>query len=224
MWLLKVAPDPSLGAHARNALQRSEFRRAARAVSHVHNRWGGVGGRVSLVNEDPFDALGLPPIYNVEGTAIQRAFLARAAAVHPDLVAGDDSERAAAALNKARAILEDPEKRAEVLLTRLGGPGKSEDKSLPAGFLMSILETREAVEQALASKDPAQRTRWEAWAQEQRGEYQRRVASLFAALGDSRDASTLRAVRQELNAWRYIERLIEQLDPDYDPAHRDFAD
>ena len=34
----------------------------------------------------------------------------------------------------------------------------------------------------------------------------------------------LREVRTRLNAWRYIERLIEQLDPDYDPARADFAD
>jgi hypothetical protein len=150
--------------------------------------------------------------------------LTRAAVVHPDLAVDDEADRAAATLNKAKAILEDPERRAGALLARLGGPGKSEDKSLPAGFLMSMMETREAVEEALASKDPGARARWEAWAQEQRGEYQRRVASLFAAAGESRDAPTLRVIRQELNAWRYIERLIEQLDPDYDPARRDFAD
>lgn len=176
------------------------------------------------MSEDPFDALGLPLKYDLEGAAIQRAYLMRAAAVHPDLAADEEADRAAAVLNKAKAILEDPERRAGALLARLGGPGKSEDKSLPAGFLMSIMETREAIEEALASKDPAARSRWEAWAQEQRGEYQERVASLFAAVRDSRDDATLRAIRQELNAWRYIERLIEQLDPDYDPARRDFAD
>src|SRR5262245_27211412 len=117
----------------------------------------------------------------------------RAAAVHPDLAADEEADRAAG-LNKARATLEDPERRAGALLARLGGPGKSEDKSLPAGFLMSIMETREAVEEALGSKDPSARARWEAWAQEQRGEHQRRVASLFAAVGDSRDAATLRAI------------------------------
>jgi molecular chaperone HscB len=176
------------------------------------------------VSDDPFEVLGLAPRYDLDASAIQRAYLARAAAVHPDLVADDEAQGGAAVLNKAKAMLVDPERRANALLTRLGGPGKSEDKSLPAGFLMSIMETREAVEEALASKDPAQRGRWEAWAQEQRGEYERRVVSLFAGVGDSRDPATLRAIRQELNAWRYIERLIEQLDPDYDPASRDFAD
>ena len=30
-------------------------------------------------------------------------------------------------------------------------------------------------------------------------------------------------IRESLNAWRYIERLIEQLDPDYSPAEADFG-
>src|SRR5205085_5199949 len=136
--------------------------------------------------------------------------LARAAAAHPDLGGGDDAEHQSALLNRAKASLEDPERRAGALLARLGGPGKSEDKSLPAGFLMSMMETREAVEEALAGKDPRERQKWEAWATEQRGEYRRRVAALFDSLGASRDAATLRAIRQELNASRYIERLIEQ--------------
>jgi molecular chaperone HscB len=177
------------------------------------------------VSEDAFDILGIPARFDVDANAIQRAYLSRAAAVHPD-AAGDteDAGVRSAALNRAKAILDDPERRANVLLERLGGPGKSQDKSLPPGFLMSIMETREAIEEALASKDSAQRQKWEGWAQEQRAEYQGRVAKLFGSLGDSRDPGTLQAIRQELNAWRYIERLIEQLDPHYDPARRDFAD
>jgi molecular chaperone HscB len=177
------------------------------------------------VSEDAFDVMGLPARFDLEGADIQRAYLSRAAAIHPDLATGhDEADVRSAILNRSKALLEDPERRANILLERLGGPGKSQDKSLPPGFLMGIMETREQIEEALASKDAGQREEWEAWAQEQRGEYQRRVAGFFEAAGQSRDPETLRAIRQELNAWRYIERLIEQLDPQYDPAHRDFAD
>jgi hypothetical protein len=51
----------------------------------------------------------------------------------------------------------------------------------------------------------------------QRGEYEGRVARLFA-----QGAETVE-IRRELNAWRYIERLIEQLDPNYDPGRADFG-
>jgi DnaJ-domain-containing protein 1 len=176
------------------------------------------------VTDDPFELLGLPARFDIKTKEIERAYLARAAAVHPDLAGGDDTPEQSAALNRAKAVLQEPELRANALLTRLGGPGKSEDKSLPGGFLMGIMETREAIEEALARGSQEERAKWKAWAQEQRGEYEGRVGALFKTLGDSRDATTLRAIRQELNAWRYIERLIEQLDPHYDPGQRDFAD
>lgn len=179
----------------------------------------------SVVNEDAFDVLGLPARFDLDGARVERAYLARVAAVHPDLMAqGAEADPKLAVLNRAKGVLQDGEKRANALLERLGGPGKSQDKSLPPGFLIAILETREAIEEALASKNAEERSRWERWAEEQRDEYQRRVGGLFTALGDSRNAATLQAIRQELNAWRYIERLIEQLDPHYDPGSRDFAD
>lgn len=177
------------------------------------------------MTDDPFEVLGLPPKFDLDAAAVQRAYLAKAAGIHPDLAFGaEDADIQSAAINRAKAILADGERRANALLERLGGPGKSVDKSLPAGFLMDIMETREAIEAALATKDPGEREKWEAWAQGQREKYAERVGRLFDGLGDSRDPKTLRAIRQELNAWRYIERLIEQLDPQYDPARQDFAD
>ena len=177
------------------------------------------------MSEDAFDVLGLPAQFDLDVADIRRAYLSRAAGAHPDLAEDqDEADIRSAVLNRSKSLLEDPERRANILLERLGGPGKGQDKSLPPGFLMSIMETREAIEQALASRDAAERTKWEAWAQGERAEYQRKVGGFFAACGTSRDPETLRAIRQELNAWRYIERLIEQLDPHYDPASRDFAD
>jgi len=42
-------------------------------------------------------------------------------------------------------------------------------------------------------------------------------------VGDPPDPALLGEIRTQLNAWRYIERLIEQLDPQYDPNRADFA-
>ena len=89
---------------------------------------------------------------------------------------------------------------------------------------MEILEIREQVERAAASGDPEQVERWESWAERERSRYTREVSERFAGLGDGPSDGALRAIRTTLNAWRYIERLIEQLDPGYDPARADFAD
>lgn len=178
----------------------------------------------SGVPPDPFDTLGLRPRYDLDPGEVQNAYLRRSAKLHPDLAGGDpDAPRLAAELNQAKTTLDDPERRADALLVRLGGPTRSEEKGLPDGFLFEIMEIREAIEGAIASGGAAERAKWEAWARDQRAEYVRKVGAMFAAVGPEADRDALRAIRVELNAWRYIERLIEQLDPDYDPQRADFG-
>lgn len=178
---------------------------------------------------DPFDTLGLPPTFGLTSGAIERAYLRASARLHPDLAgAGVDTqaraEGDASDLNAAAATLRDPESRAIALLARLGGPSKEQDRSLPEGFLQDILDTRMQIEES--RHDPAARSKWESWASAQRREYSARCASLFERAlpnpGGSPDAACLAEIRRTLNAWRYIERLIEQLDPGYDPNRADF--
>ncbi len=181
---------------------------------------------------NPFQLLGLEPTFHLNSGALQRAYLRRIATLHPDHGGGEEpgsefgSEAGpdSAALNRARRELEDPERRANAVLAALGGPAKEQDKSLPDGFLMEIMETREAVE---AASTEAERARWRAWAAERRAEYSERVGVMFeeaTSAEQSERSGRLAAIRRELNAWRYIERLIEQLDPDYDPARADFRE
>lgn len=174
---------------------------------------------------NPFELLGLPLRFDLDEGAITRAWLKRSAVHHPDRQADEaEAGRAMARLNDARHTLSDPERRANRLLALLGGPSKEQDRSLPDGFLQQTLELREEIEQSLAAPGPGERDRLERWALDQRGVYLAKIASLFAALANPPDALSLGAIRTQLNAWRYIERLIEQLDPAYDPARADFAD
>lgn len=170
---------------------------------------------------DPFRSLGIPRGFNIDPAAVDRAYLTRAAMAHPDVsgLDADEAARVQSELNEARAILLHAERRANVLLSLLNGPGKEHDKSLPAGFLAQMMETREAIEAAMA--DASERTHWVQWAEQQREHYRTLVSPLFArALAG--DASVLASIRRELNAWRYIERLVEQLEPGYDPSKADF--
>lgn len=128
----------------------------------------------------------------------------------------------AAFLTEARSVLADPESRANVLLSLLGGPAASEEKSLPDGFLMEMMELRSTIEDDLAEGEHA-RLKWESFAAERRAAHIGRAAALFRETGDRPGNDLLRTIRTELNAWRYTERLIEQLDPGYDPQHADFS-
>lgn len=173
-------------------------------------------------SRDPFETLGLEPRFDLDSAAVERAYLRLAAAAHPD-VAGDDAEaaRRTAEINDARAVLLDPERRASALLHKLGGPAKDQDKSLPRDFLGEMMELRETIEAAIAGGGDGERATWRAWALKRRAEFIASVGAAFAALASPAAESDLRAIRTRLNAWRYIERLIEQLDPEYDPRRAD---
>lgn len=172
--------------------------------------------------ENPFQTLGLEPAYGITQDQIQRAYLRRLATAHPDAGDGRGADHNAAALNHARETLLSHERRAVALLVLLGGPDASACKDLPDGFLMEIMGCREEIEEQLGAGGEVARQRWEDWAQDERASYRKAVGDLFAALGDEPGDDALRGIRVKLNAWRYIERLIEQLDPDYDPARADF--
>lgn len=181
------------------------------------------------IQPDPFDLLGLPARFDLDPAEIAQAHRRHIAQAHPDQnrqgsPADADGARQASLINDARAALENEEARAGLLLSRLGGPAASEDKSLPDGFLMEIMETRMAVEEALASGDPRARQRCEDDAEAQRARIIAEVSEAFGRLAEDADPSPakLAEIRTTLNAWRYFERLIEQLDPDYDPAVADF--
>lgn len=172
-------------------------------------------------HEDPFDALGIPADFETDPAAVERAYLARAASIHPDLADPDplvqaDAARRSARLNAARATLLDPERRAVALLARLAGAAA--DRSLPDGFLAQMMRTREQIEEDLAADPNEAGPRWRAWAADRRRERIGRVRDLFRAHSRRPDPATLADIRRELNAWRYVERLAEQLDPDDAPA------
>jgi molecular chaperone HscB len=172
--------------------------------------------------QDPFSVLGLARRFDVSDGVIESAFLRRLAAAHPDL-AGEHASHDAAALTEARSVLLDPERRAGALLALMGGASAGEDASLPDGFLMEIMELRAQVEDELGAGDDTVRDRWESFAAQRRAAHIDAVGLLFAGLGDDPTREQLATIRTELNAWRYTERLIEQLDPGYDPGHADFS-
>ena len=171
--------------------------------------------------DNPFSVLGLTPDYRIDRDAIERAYRIRLANAHPD---AGGSEIDPSTLNKARATLLDDELRAITMLQIMGGPDASSCKDLPEGFLMHMMMQRQEIEEAIESGGEAEREEWEQWGEQQRREHRERVASMFEKLDPQPDPGALRAIRVQLNAWRYIERLIEQLDPEYDPARADFRD
>jgi DnaJ-domain-containing protein 1 len=184
----------------------------------------------SAPTDDPFDTLGLPAVFTLDTASIERAALSKLSRLHPDMggnaVSADtntdtelDQAVQAARINAARDTLRFTLARAEALLKRLGGPAKEADKSLPPGFLVEIMSVREQVEESLASSDPTSRATWMQWSLNQRADSESHAAALFTQAASN--PAALRDLRTHLNKWRYIERLIEQLDPAYHQGRSD---
>jgi DnaJ-domain-containing protein 1 len=171
-----------------------------------------------VMAEDLFALLGLERKFDVAAAKVQMAARKKLAALHPDRVtepvAQAQAARDSARINQAAAVLTDDEQRANHLLTLLGDP-QEHAKSLPDGFLLEMMDVRQDMEQALASGDAAERARIETWAEKERRRFRDLVNQLFDTAGPTPSADQLREIRLQLNAWRYIERMIEQLDPAY---------
>ncbi len=169
------------------------------------------------MSDDPFTRLGFEPRFDLTPSAIRSKAVRAAARLHPDRASDPvDARRRSgelSAVNEAAAELEDDEKRANALLNILGGPSASEDRSLPDGFLEDMLEIRMDLESVISSGDESGRIRLAQWAEEQREKYKAAVAKLFGAEGKAIEESVRLEIRGQLNIWRYIERMIEQLDP-----------
>jgi len=161
-----------------------------------------------LVMADPFAILGVKPQFDLDAEGLHARFIAAVATAHPDRFS-DPVDQADAAvrtaeINEAYATLTDPERRANALLIKLGGPAKNDDKSLPPDLLMQMMEVREQSEQAIATDNRTELERLRCWARNQREEYLGRISKLF----ERRDTT---AIRMELNALRYIEQMLKQL-------------
>jgi molecular chaperone HscB len=166
---------------------------------------------------DPFDTLGLAPRFDLTAAEVERAFLQRSALSHPDRAGAPGAQTASAQLSAAKRMLIDPEARAGALLARLhrrsGVPTRpADERALPEGFLMEIMALREQAEGARSAGDDAALARAVEGAQARREAHIARAGELLAGASDDPTPANLRACRLELNAWRYIERMLSQLD------------
>ncbi|MFO0376674.1 MAG: iron-sulfur cluster co-chaperone HscB C-terminal domain-containing protein [bacterium] len=170
-----------------------------------------------IPSNDPFALLGLPARFSLPAADVQRVYLEKVRAL-----GGADDEPRAAALNTAKSRLMDPEQRALALLARIqpapaagAPPDSAADRALPEGFLMTMMETREQLDAAQQAGDRAAIDAWLTWAESQRAGHMSAVAELLSrcTFDPPTPASplTLRILRTELNAWRYIERMIAQI-------------
>ena len=177
---------------------------------------GECGALVSAADDlSPFAILGIPLSMNVDEIAAKKRLRRFTRLVHPDFFATAGTEEVALAetnnakLNAAYDIVADPVRRADFLVSHLGGPSSKELEAMPQEFLMEVMEWNETLEDALPGS-----TELRTLERELENERERILDSLRDALSPpstSIDRDTLETQRKSLNALRYIDRALTRI-------------
>ncbi len=170
---------------------------------------------------DPFAVFGLAPGFALDASALRKKLLRLQRGMHPDYFGGaDESQRElairnTAELNAAFEILADAVRRADWLVQSLGGPGENEERQMPQAFLMEVMEWNEMLEEARESEpgSPAREaaTKLGATLDDERGRLVRSIEAGLTPLPENRP-ERLVEVRRALNAVRYLDRALEQIE------------
>lgn len=172
---------------------------------------------------DYFERLGLPRRFSVDPDAVEREYLARSRELHPDFhQTGAAAEQRAsleltAALNEAYVTLRDPFRRADYLLRLLGGPTAQQEKNLDQAFLMEMMDLRERIEEARASRQGLDAI--EADLTDRLAGIANQLAARFVLIEGQPDSAPARAdelvrVRRLLNAAKTMQSLLRDLRAD----------
>lgn len=166
-------------------------------------------------NADFFGVLGMPVRYAMDRETLEQAYLARAQAVHPDRFAAADSGQRRAAMecssrvNEGYRVLRNPVQRAEYLV-KLGGTdldSSDPNTGAPAmgqGFLIEMIEQREAVEQAREAGPAA--------VDDFRDQVEAEMDSTLRAAITAIEADNISQAATCLVRRRYFQRLHDELD------------
>ena len=161
-------------------------------------------------SSEPFSLLGFTPSYEIDLSALEKAFFERSKELHPDRYANAPAAERVVALSKARAlndayqILKKPVPRAEYLLQRAGVTIGDNERLDPA-FLMEILDLREALAEARQAGKTVEVGRMQ-------GEMAARRKAVLAQLPALFETNDLAGIKTQLIVLRYLDRYLEECD------------
>lgn len=181
---------------------------------------GALQRRPGRAAADPFAVFGLAPRFSLDRRALRKRLLELQRAVHPDFFATRGPEARSAAedatsqLNRAFEVLNDEQQLGDELVRRLGGPSQDEERQMPQTFLMEVLEWNEVLDEARAQgagADAAALADLRDRLGAARAEALAGLASDLEPLPEH-GAPRLRRARQGLNALRYVERALADIE------------
>jgi len=165
---------------------------------------------------DCFELFGLKRSYELDLEVLHHKFLALSRVIHPDIAGHDSEDRRQQALslsaefNRAYDTLCDPVARAEYLLSLAGGPGPSEDKTVPKDLLGQVLMLREELDEAVRSADADALRSLKQRIATRHDQVLREIAKLASSL-DETGPENHKKLREQLNTIKYYNNLLDQI-------------
>ena len=160
----------------------------------------------------PFEVLGVPALFALDETELEKRHRDLSKALHPDRYAGRPSSERREALGRAISVneafrrLRDPISRAEALLSELGREITESNQPKPEpALLMQVMEQREALSTARRSGDRPRIENIAAQASGRAEDATERMADAF-----SEDPIPVERVLTLLGELRYLRRLKEE--------------
>lgn len=171
-----------------------------------------------MSHPDHFELFGLPPRFEIDLDALERAYKDVQGRVHPDrYAAGTAAERRVAMqwatrANEAYSTLRSPLKRAAYLVERAGVPIDAEtNTAMPPAFLLQQMEWREALDEARG--DPAALAEVRTVMSEEREQLRAAIGRAIDETRDYRQAAAL--VRQLM----FIDRFASEIGIEDEATH-----
>lgn len=161
---------------------------------------------------DPFETLGVEPVFSLDFAALEQRHRDLSRALHPDRHSASGAAERRMALgraievNEAFRILKDPVRRAEAILA-VRGVRSGEGKEPPASpaLLMEVMERREALAEVRQSKDEAALARLIAQVSEEAARAQAALANEFAS-----PSSNSAEILKRIGELRYCRRFLDE--------------
>ena len=171
---------------------------------------------------DYFALLGVERDFEIDESELHHKFLQLNRHAHPDYHTGDSPEvqqlslSVSAAINDAYRTLKEPASRAGYLLELLGGKSSAEDKSVPDGFLPTMMMMQEEIADARQSGHEHELSHLREVLQTQHAGLLRGITRLFADHADAAPCEAVRTeqldeIRKQINAVSYVRKLLSQI-------------
>jgi len=165
---------------------------------------------------DAFDVLGLPPLFELDATALEQRYRDLQRQLHPDkFVHASSSERReslsrAVSVNEAYRALKDELKRAELVFTRLSGKHPDKQSTADSELLMEVMELREELAEARQKRALPRALALDALVSERETNEKLKLTQAFASMSGG-DHAPLETAARALTRLRYYRRFHDEV-------------